>query len=67
MPLSDDVNVDKISAISHGYVGADLEYLKERNEMFEKIITNPKFEEEKIPPETLDKLIVNHEDFQKPH
>ena len=27
MPLSDDVNIDKIAAVSHGYVGADLEYL----------------------------------------
>src|SRR3546814_2341283 len=27
MPLSDDVNVEKISSISHGYVEADLEYL----------------------------------------
>ena len=27
MPLADEVNIDKISSISHGYVGADLEYL----------------------------------------
>jgi len=27
MPLSDDVNLDKIAGVSHGYVGADLEYL----------------------------------------
>ena len=65
MPLSDDVNVDKISAISHGYVGADLEYLYSCNEVFEKIVPILNLEEE-IPPETLDKLIVNREDFQKP-
>ena len=67
MPLSDDVNVDKISAISHGYVGADLEYLCKEAAMkcLRRLLPILNLEEEKIPPETLDKLIVNHEDFQK--
>ncbi|MFQ5782889.1 MAG: CDC48 family AAA ATPase [Nitrosopumilus sp.] len=67
MPLSDDVNVDKISSVSHGYVGADLEYLCKEAAMkcLRRLLPILNLEEEKIPPETLDKLIVNHEDFQK--
>ena len=67
MPLSDDVNLDKISSVSHGYVGADLEYLCKEGAMkcLRRLLPELNLEEEKIPPETLDKLIVNHEDFQK--
>ena len=67
MPLSDDVNIDKISAISHGYVGADLEYLCKEAAMkcLRRLLPILNLEEEKIPPETLDKLVVNHEDFTK--
>ncbi|QUC64473.1 CDC48 family AAA ATPase [Nitrosopumilus sp. K4] len=67
MPLSDDVNLDKISAVSHGYVGADLEYLCKEGAMkcLRRLLPELNLEEEKIPPETLDKLVVNHEDFQK--
>ena len=67
MPLSDDVNIDKISSVSHGYVGADLEYLCKEAAMkcLRRLLPILNLEEEKIPPETLDKLVVNHEDFQK--
>ena len=67
MPLSDDVNLDKISSVSHGYVGADLEYLCKEAAMkcLRRLLPVLNLEEEKLPPETLDKLIVNHEDFQK--
>jgi len=67
MPLDDDVNTDKISAISHGYVGADLEYLCKEAAMkcLRRLLPMLNLEEEKIPPETLDKLVVNHEDFTK--
>ncbi|QLH03734.1 AAA family ATPase [Nitrosopumilus cobalaminigenes] len=67
MPLSEDVNMEKISAVSHGYVGADLEYLCKEAAMkcLRRLLPVLNLEEEKLPPETLDKLIVNHEDFQK--
>ncbi len=67
MPLDDDVNVDRISSISHGYVGADLEYLCKEAAMkcLRRLLPILNLEEEKIPPETLDKLVVNHEDFTK--
>ena len=67
MPLSDDVNIDRISAVSHGYVGADLEYLCKEAAMkcLRRLLPILNLEEEKIPPETLDKLIVNNDDFLK--
>ncbi len=72
MPLAGDdqefpVNIDKISAVSHGYVGADLEYLCKEAAMkcLRRLLPELNLEEEKIPPETLDKLIVNADDFRK--
>ena len=69
MPLADDVDLEKMSAISHGYVGADLEYLCKEAAMkcLRRLLPVLNMEEEKIPPETLDKLIVTGEDFQKAH
>ena len=67
MPLADDVDIDKISSVSHGYVGADLEYLCKEAAMkcLRRLLPVLNLEDEKIPPETLEKLIVNHDDFQK--
>jgi len=72
MPLAGDgqelpVNIDKIASVSHGYVGADLEYLCKEAAMkcLRRLLPELNLEEEKLPPETLDKLIVNHDDFTK--
>ena len=72
MPLAGDdhespVVIDKIAAVSHGYVGADLEYLCKEAAMkcLRRLLPELNLEEEKIPPETLDKLIVNSDDFRK--
>ncbi|MDB4850284.1 CDC48 family AAA ATPase, partial [Nitrosopumilus sp.] len=72
MPLAADdqelpVNIDKIASVSHGYVGADLEYLCKEAAMkcLRRLLPELNLEEEKLPPETLDKLIVNHDDFTK--
>ena len=67
MPLTDDVNIEKIASVSHGYVGADLEYLCKEAAMkcLRRLLPVLNLEEEKVPPETLEKLIVNQEDFQK--
>ncbi len=71
MPLLSEgdgaVVIDKIAAVSHGYVGADLEYLCKEAAMkcLRRLLPELNLEEEKIPPETLDKLIVNSEDFKK--
>jgi len=67
MPLADDVDLDKCAAVSHGYVGADLEYLCKEAAMkcLRRLLPELNLEDEKIPPETLEKLIVNGEDYQK--
>jgi transitional endoplasmic reticulum ATPase len=72
MPLAADehefpVDIEKIAAVSHGYVGADLEYLCKEAAMkcLRRLLPELNLEEEKIPPETLDKLIVNADDFKK--
>ena len=71
MPLMSEgdniVDIMKISAVSHGYVGADLEYLCKEAAMkcLRRLLPELNLEEEKIPPETLDKLIVISEDFTK--
>ncbi|MDC0041303.1 CDC48 family AAA ATPase [Candidatus Nitrosopelagicus sp.] len=72
MPLASEeqelpVKIEKIAAVSHGYVGADLEYLCKEAAMkcLRRLLPELNLEEEKIPPETLDKLIVNSEDFKK--
>jgi len=67
MPLTDDVNIDKLASVSHGYVGADLEYLCKEAAMkcLRRLLPILDLQEEKLPPETLDKLVVNGEDFTK--
>src|SRR6185503_16128379 len=59
MPLEADVDQKKIAAISHGFVGADLEYLCKEAAMkcLRRLLPELNLEEEKLPPETLDKLI----------
>ena len=66
MPLAADVNLEKIAAISHGYVGADLEYLCKEAAMkcLRRLLPEINLADEKIPTETLDKLVVNEEDYQ---
>ncbi len=67
MPLSDDVDRIKIAAVTHGYVGADLEYLCKEAAMkcLRRLLPEITLDDEKMPPETLDKLIVIGSDFQK--
>ena len=67
MPLTDDVDMTKLAAVSHGFVGADLEYLCKEAAMkcLRRLLPEINLEDEKLSPETLDKLIVNGDDFQK--
>ena len=67
MPLADDVDIKRISAVSHGYVGADLEYLCKEAAMkcLRRLLPEINLDDDKIPPETLDKLIVNGDDYKK--
>ena len=66
MPLVNDVELEKLAAVTHGYVGADLEYLCKEAAMksLRRHLPDIKLEEEKIPPETLNKLTVCMKDFE---
>jgi transitional endoplasmic reticulum ATPase len=70
MPLAseteDIVNLDKIAAVTHGFVGADLEYLCKEAAMkcLRRLLPELNMEDEKLPPEVLNKLIVTMDDFQ---
>ena len=66
MPLLQDVDIEKLASISHGFVGADLEYLCKEAAMktLRRMLPELKLEEERLSPETLDKLIVTGGDFE---
>jgi transitional endoplasmic reticulum ATPase len=66
MPLLQDVDIEKLASISHGFVGADLEYLCKEAAMktLKRLLPELKLEEERLSPETLDKLIVTGSDFE---
>ena len=65
MPLESDVNQEKIAAVTHGFVGADLEYLCKEAAMrcLRRLLPELNLEDEKISPETLDKLVITMNDF----
>jgi transitional endoplasmic reticulum ATPase len=65
MPLDTDVDQDKIAGVTHGFVGADLEYLCKEAAMkcLRRLLPELNLEDEKVPPETLEKLVINMNDF----
>ena len=65
MPLAEDVDLVRLSEITHGFVGADLEALSREAAMttLRKIFPNIDFELEEIPYEDLMKLQVTMDDF----
>src|SRR5256712_12057526 len=66
MPLQQDVDIERLAAVSHGFVGADLEYLCKEAAMktLRRMLPELKLEEDRLSPEVLDKLIVTAEDFE---
>jgi transitional endoplasmic reticulum ATPase len=66
MPLGEDVDQDKVAAVTHGFVGADLEYLCKEAAMkcLRRLLPELNLEEEKLAPEILDKLAVMMGDFE---
>jgi transitional endoplasmic reticulum ATPase len=65
MPLSQDVDLEKLADLSHGYAGADLSALCKEAAMrsLRRIIPELDLELEVIPMEILNKLQVIREDF----
>jgi len=66
MPLAKDVDLKDISTITHGFVGADLESLTKEAAMnvLRKNLNKIKLDEEEIPKEVLEQLIVYQKDFK---
>jgi transitional endoplasmic reticulum ATPase len=65
MPLSEDVDLNKLSAMTHGYTGADLSSLGRETAMkaLRRYLPQINLEEERIPPAVLEKMEVNMDDF----
>ena len=65
MPLADDVDLDKIANTTHGFVGADLESLcKEAAMRVVRRILPEIQNDEEIPKEVMEKIVVTGEDFK---
>ncbi|MGI0079958.1 MAG: AAA family ATPase, partial [Nitrososphaerales archaeon] len=66
MPLTGDVDLEKLSSITHGFVGADLEGLCKESAMktLRRVLPELKIEDDKLTPEFLNKLQVTEEDFR---
>ncbi|MFL6431153.1 MAG: CDC48 family AAA ATPase [Nitrososphaeraceae archaeon] len=66
MPLDTDVDQDRVAAVTHGFVGADLEYLCKEAAMkcLRRLLPELNLEDEKLAPEVLDKLIITRSDFE---
>ncbi|MDG6956893.1 MAG: CDC48 family AAA ATPase [Nitrososphaerota archaeon] len=60
------VDLEKLAAVTHGFVGADLEYLCKEAAMktLRRNLPDIKLEEDRLSPETLDKLVVTMADFE---
>lgn len=65
MPLAKDVDLEKLAAITHGFVGADLAALAREAAMacLRGLLPSINFDLSEIPYETLMKLEVTHEHF----
>ena len=65
MPLAQDVDLQKLSAMTHGYTGADLSALGRETAMkaLRRYLPQINLEEERIPPAVLEKMEVTMEDF----
>ena len=65
MPLADDVDLEKIANTTHGCVGADLESLcKEAAMRVVRRILPEIQNDEEIPKEVMEKIVVTGEDFK---
>ena len=65
MPLAEDVDLDKIANTTHGFVGADLESLcKEAAMRVVRRILPEIQNDEEIPKEVMEKIVVTGDDFK---
>ncbi|MFP3064352.1 MAG: CDC48 family AAA ATPase [Sulfolobus sp.] len=67
MPLAKDVDLQKLADMTHGYTGADLAALVREAAMnaLRRYLQMIDLSQDKIPPEILEKMEVNMDDFLK--
>jgi transitional endoplasmic reticulum ATPase len=65
MPLTKEVDLDKLADITHGFVGADLQALAKEAAMssLRRVLPEIDLSAEKVPRETLNKIEVTMDDF----
>ncbi len=65
MPLAKNVDLGKLSATTHGYTGADISALSREAAMkaLRRYLPDMDIEEERVPPEILEKMEVTMDDF----
>ena len=66
MPLTEDVNLEAIARVTHGFVGADLEALGKEAAMLSlrRMLPEINLEETKIPAEVLNRIKITNADFE---
>ena len=67
MPLADDVDIERLSNETHGFVGADIASLSKEGAMkaLRRYLPEIDLDDEDIPPEMIDRMVVNEDDFKK--
>jgi transitional endoplasmic reticulum ATPase len=67
MPLEKDVDLEQIAATTHGFTGSDIAALAREAALasLRRVLPSLNLAEKKIPPETLEKLIVGRNDFEQ--
>ena len=67
MPLEENVDLEKISKITHGFVGADLEALGKEAAMrsLRRLLPEIDLDQDKISSEVLQKIKITSEDFRE--
>ncbi|MFQ5919096.1 MAG: AAA family ATPase, partial [Thermoplasmata archaeon] len=67
MPLAEDVDLEQLAGLTHGYVGADLESLSKEAAIraLRKVLPDIDLEAAEIPLEILNRLTVVAEDFMQ--
>ena len=68
MPLAEDVNLDELARVTHGFVGADLESLCKEAAMvvLRRLLPEIKYnKDEHVPAEFLERLVINMTDFKE--
>ena len=66
MPLTENVNLEAIAKVTHGFVGADLEALSKEAAMrsLRRMLPQINLDESKIPAEVLNSIKITNTDFE---